>query len=112
MRSPIRMAIFGLVIGAIAIPLLIAGEENTKPSDAVSADNIAGRSSAQPIAASWMGLENLLFFMVISPLVVGRTIPVMIAVGHHMHPGVHAEGGVGTSGGAHRGAAVDNRVCG
>ena len=40
MRTPIRLALFGFVIGAIAIPLVLAGEENSKPSDAVSADNI------------------------------------------------------------------------
>jgi len=40
MRSPMRLALFGVVIGAIAIPLVLAGEENSKPGDAVSSDNI------------------------------------------------------------------------
>jgi hypothetical protein len=40
MRSPIRLALFAVVIGAIAIPLVLAGEENSKPSDAGSANEI------------------------------------------------------------------------
>jgi len=40
MRSPMRLALFGVVIGAVAIPLVLAGEENSKPGDAVSSDNI------------------------------------------------------------------------
>jgi TolA-binding protein len=39
-RSPIRLALFVMVIGAIAIPLLIAGEENSKSSDAGSANEV------------------------------------------------------------------------
>ena len=41
MRSVIRLALFGLVISAAAISLVIAGDENGKPADAASTDNIA-----------------------------------------------------------------------
>jgi TolA-binding protein len=68
MRSPIRLALFGVVIGAIAIPLGLAGEENGKSSEAPPADSIAElkerikqlESRVQELEQSQVKLKELL----------------------------------------------------